>query len=211
MKNSRDLSSHLTRIRPLTSVLSGGDLMTPVGSSSASGIDCDPETCIVSPATAKRFFGKPSLLADLTPATEGMRVVAIGSSTSARIGATGVITLLQPTSQLFVKWDVTGKIQLIDRQKLVPEDKCPAGLVRNDTIAFICHYWVMWRLILTVVDTVRGSKVEGGSDIGGRYHPRASTPCFWQKGWMDHNEDDLILAEIRTTYTLVGIRSVDYC
>ena len=114
--------------------------MTAVGSSSASGIDCDPETC--TPATAKHFLGKPSLLADLTPATTGMRVVAIGSSRSARIGEAGVITLLQPTSQVFVKWDDTGKNQLTDRQKLVPEGKCPAGLVRNDTIAFICHYWL---------------------------------------------------------------------
>ena len=138
VKNSMDLSSNLTQIHPLTSALSEASGLcsaSSVGSNSASDLVCDTEIC--SPASAKHFVGKPCLLADLTPATRLMRVVAIGSSQDVQIGQEGVITLLQPTSQLFVKWDLTGMNQLTDRQKLVPEHKCPAGLVRFENHIYL--------------------------------------------------------------------------
>ena len=93
--------------------------------------------CSIAPPVTKLFgkFGKQSkiLLADSTPATVGMRVVAVGSSVQGRhrVGHKGVIALLQPLSQLLVQWDHSDASQLANCLELIPEHKAPAGLVRK--------------------------------------------------------------------------------
>ena len=72
------------------------------------------------------------LLADDTQAAVGMRVVAIGSSESHRTGHTGVITKLHPVGPVVVRWGHSGESHFALRQKLMPEDECPTGLVSKD-------------------------------------------------------------------------------
>ena len=81
------------------------------------------------------------VFADSTPANVGMRVVAIGSDENARVGHTGTLVHIQLPSQLFIKWNHSGAIQASDRLKLIPEQKCPAGLVsdRQPLHHFICN------------------------------------------------------------------------